>query len=445
MSSIFRHIETNSSIIFRAFIISGIIIGVFARGYTSLLLTGIAVVVFIIGIAIRFYYAEKIWANRKTTMFETLNSPEYLEWQQTTIEALYDDLNITTLYGKRYPAATISANTKTQYPFDQLLGPLEETAVQELSLNRHQRRYLRILKSSLRYPKLKGFALKEVKLDAKGHIKRVDARVSDFEQNIATAHFLEWELYNLYRKRNALDFNNGTLLQHLKKRALYHNGRPAAEAIRKPNKAFPLISVQALIVYKDYSKAPQPQWEILLAKRSDEVIVKPGYFQFQPAGGFELFGAESDDIEYQIKQGYDVRSALFREYAEEIFNAEHLQYRTNSADSGSVFSDENVKYLIKLIDNEKAHVDFLGMVVDLTLLRHELSFLILIDDKKFSKTSFAGSWEARNILSVKPNELKEVISTGELTCSSAGLLKLAMKNKRLKALGISKKLVEGTD
>ena len=133
--------------------------------------------------------------------------------------------------------------------------------------------------------------------------------------------------------------------------------------------------------------------------------------------------------------------ALFREFAAEIFAPRHLQARPVSRDATSVWSDPNIQYLTGLIDAGKAFVDYLGVVVDLQLLRHELSFLIVIADDEFCRKPFLASWEAKNVVGIAPRGLRAVLASGTLHASSAGLLQLAIESERLRELGVSDELV----
>lgn len=166
----------------------------------------------------------------------------------------------------------------------------------------------------------------------------------------------------------------------------------------------------------------------------------PGYFQFQPAGGFEVYGSETDDDPYLVRQGFNVLHSLLREYAEELFDARHLQVRPDSRDPSSILAEPCVRDLLILVDKEKAFIDYLGIVIDLVTLRYELSFLILIEDESFCRSPLLGSWEAINLSCNSPRELQSVLSDGLLHGDSAALLELASENERLKILGISQHL-----
>jgi len=375
-------------------------------------------------------------------MFKGLSAPDYLEWQQEILETLYHGLEIATVYGRKYPAAIIKPSLGWKYPFTDLCK-LTEVNLPEIQISKKQNTYKKMLGRSLKWPQMKGFALRRIHLDEQGRAGVIEAVTTNFLQNVITTHILEWELYQLYEKdrHRAKDLDENNILGHLPRRTLYHNNRLGRDAVLEPANAYPLISLQAMVVFRDSRTSTKPIWRIVTAKRSNEVVVKPNFFQFQPAGGFEIYGTETDNDEYLVRQGFDLKAALFREYAEELFDAKYLQVKADSRDPMSVLSDPNVQKLMDLIDSGKAFIDYLGVVVDLAVLRHELSFLIVITDENFCRNPFLGSWEAHNIYSVRPHELRSVLSEGILHGSSAALLQLAMESELLREIGISTELL----
>ncbi len=381
------------------------------------------------------------WERRGTALFKGLSQPSYLAWQQATLESLYGGLlEIATVFGRRYPAAIMRPTAGWQYPFANLCT-LTSTSLPKTEVDKQQADYIQMIGRSLKWPKMRGFALRRVERDAEGQVGRLEIGITTFYHNVITCHILEWELYRDYQRLSSRRDPHvlAGALSDLPRRAKYHNGRSADVALLEPAFAYPLISVQAMVVFRDARSVNVPVWRVVLARRSEDVIVKPGYFQFQPAGGFEVYGTEAcDDVtEFELRQGCNVTMALFREYAEELFDAKHLQVRTDGRDPRSVLADPNVMRLTDLLQRGAAYVDYLGVCIDLSLLRHELSFLILIDDDDWTRNALLGSWEARNIFTPIVSELRQVLAGGVLHGSSAALLQLAMESERLRALGIA--------
>jgi hypothetical protein len=380
-------------------------------------------------------------ARNQTIRYETnrkMNSTSYLEWVQCVVSKIYGDLEFVSIYGRKHPAVILRPGKRFDYPFTDLCH-LTSTDIRDIRLNRLQKRYLRFLGDSVKRPKMKGFAVKEILLDELGRVAAVNAQATNYQQNLVTAHILEWELFKRYDKNKEI---TDDILLDLKFRSTYHGGQTPLEAVLKPSGAYPLISVQALVIYKDYKDPNNVMWKAIVAQRQKNVAIKPELWQIQPAGGFEVYGHEDDDLDIQLRQGFDVRAALFREYAEEIYDIEELSFRSDGRDSGSILSEPHISHLIELIHANKASMDFLGIITDLTILRQELSFLIVIDDPEYSRHPILGSSEAKNIFSLSMAELKTTFSTQNVHSSSAGLLQLAIESDRLRTLGISSSLAD---
>ncbi len=241
--------------------------------------------------------------------------------------------------------------------------------------------------------------------------------------SVITCHILEWELYEFFRKQKGKHpISQNEILSHLPFRARYHNKRSGRDAISEPYEAYPLISIQAIVFFLDTRRDDGPTWRAVLAKRSQNVIVKPGFFQFQPAGGFEVFGSEDDDTDFLVRLGFNIGDALLREYAEELFNVKDFQINREGRDPYSIRSHPVVDQLITAVSKKTAWIEFIGTIVDLTLLRHEFSFVIIIKDDFFCKSQILGSWEAKNIASPRVEELRTILSSGPLHGSCRALI-----------------------
>lgn len=170
------------------------------------------------------------------------------------------------------------------------------------------------------------------------------------------------------------------------------------------------------------------------------MAVKPEIWQIQPAGGFEIYGDELDDNNFLIEQGFDIKNALLREFAEELYNVEEFSFCRDGRDSSYILTETHVSALLTLFTQNKATFEFLGIVTDLSVLRHEASFLIVIDDEDYSLRPIIGSSESVKISSVTMKQLKDVFSNQKVHSSSAGLLQLAMESVRFREMGITELL-----
>lgn len=365
-----------------------------------------------------------------------MNSGEYLNWQISFFKKVYLNSEFTKLYGREYPATIIRPNNKHQYPFNRLCN-LVLSDIQDIEFESTQTKYLKYLGDSVRRPKMKGFSVKEIVLDSGSLLDSISARAITYDQNLVTSHILEWELYKFYKRKKGKYPNIPT---DLKYRAKYHGSNDPSSAILKPSNAFPLISVQAMVVYKDYKDPENIEWKVVVAQRNKNVSTKPDLWQIQPAGGFEVYGHEQDNNKIFLEQSFNIRDALLREYAEELYNVDEFSFCADGRDSSSILTEKHVSMLIDLINKKSAYFDFLGLVVDLSVLRHEASFLIVIDDQDYSKLPILGSSESIKITSLNLQEIKKVFSTEKIHSSSAGLFQLAIESERLIKLGISEQL-----
>lgn len=368
-----------------------------------------------------------------------MNDRNYLNWQQKLFEIVYSESQFVELYGKKYPATIIRSSTKHSYPFKNLCN-LQSTNIVDYKPSRMQKNYLSYLGDSVKRPKMSGFSLKNISLDSEGRVDSISAIASNYEQNLITAHILEWELFKYYEKNKNKPNDFPSVISKLKYRSNYHGVRNPSSALLAPSNAFPLISVQALVIYKDYKDPDNVEWKAVVAKREKNVAVKPDLWQIQPAGGFEVYGHESDDSKILLEQGFDIRLALLREFAEELFNINELDFCGDGRDAQSILSEKHIAMLIELIRIGKASFEFLGVITDLTILRPEASFLIVIDDKEFGQLQILGSSESVKICSLSMDQLKNTFSTDMVHSSSAGLLQLALESSRLVDLGIAKEL-----
>ena len=138
--------------------------------------------------------------HKKRIIYRGLVEDEYLCWQQSVIELLYPDLELVTLFGKRYPAALVRAERTLAYPFRSLCH-LTSARLPPLKLDRKQKRFLKLLGKSVRAPRMKGFALSRGYYNLDGRTHTFDALTTNQEKNLVTCHILERELYDYFKKK----------------------------------------------------------------------------------------------------------------------------------------------------------------------------------------------------------------------------------------------------
>lgn len=90
-----------------------------------------------------------------------------------------------------------------------------------------------------------------------------------------------------------------------------------------------------------------------------------------------------------IIENYSLRKAILREYLEEIFGIDDFKAVdpvTNCETTNNVLYHKEVQDIISMINSGKAKFELIGVAVDLVTLRHELSFILMIDDESYSST-----------------------------------------------------------
>jgi hypothetical protein len=360
--------------------------------------------------------------------------------------------------GNRYPIICYrAANAKVPFVHSQLSAPLEFRPARELpdlnsspnmeipdwvhdgGLGLLRSRYFELLSYTRRVRRwnMRGFALVGLGLDANRQVTSYRARLCTYGENCLTSHVLGFALYHKYLwllHENTI--NPGIYSRpdvELQKSAEHEESEVLT--IPQDMNFFPLISVQGLVVYREGD-----EWKILVMERADKVAVASGFWQFPPAGGFEIYGTENEKKLY-INQQFDMRLALIREFLEEVYGDLDMTCE-NQENSGSGHEGSaGFQKVSAAIDDEKFNIHFLGVVVDLVSLRSEFSFLIVIEDASLLSLSYlvndpkggppriakwkCGSSESKRIHSLSFNKVNEIFEPDMLwNPSSIGLAKL---------------------
>lgn len=276
---------------------------------------------------------------------------------------------------------------------------------QSLEKYKYYKQYKKIKKGTINFPNRPGYMLDEIRLNENGEISKIESHIGTYAENIYSNHILEYELYLVYKKYKNQKLDDpivwDRLISELKIRNKIHNNitknapdfiSKMKESLCKGEHRHSLLSVQMLVIVK--SKRTH-KYEIKMVKRSNRVAIAEGIYQFIPAGGFEILN-DLEDHEYSegvLQENYSMGCAVFREYLEELFNKpEYSGNSTGSVDDRLLCSKE-IREIVKLIQSKKAYFQFLGSVIDLAGLRHELSFALVITDENYSEKQFIANEE----------------------------------------------------
>ena len=340
-----------------------------------------------------------------------LASYDFLSFQNQVLEIIYEDEIIKTnkaagykcckrtqMFDVKYESVEIKLKEPISYPFKNVLNKENGCIFNSdlsIKLNNKQKKYKRLIKRTIRKPKKIGYMLNELDL-SKG---KLSSYCGTYAQNVYTSHYLEYELYLLFKKSKKYNVESlinsrdkKALLDLLPKRKKIHDTYGEQESIFLFGKGrYSLLGVQAMIMVKNHNDS----YDVLRIRRGEDVAAKPGFIQFIPSGGFETFENRMDfDTRYA---NYSLNKAVFRELMEECFGIDE-EPDNDHISSEHIYSYKQVSKLIELINNDKAKFELLGSALSLVSLRHELSFVIKIDDLDFAK-ELSCNYESSGVIS----------------------------------------------
>jgi len=286
--------------------------------------------------------------------------------------------------GKRYPIACYPG-AQGSVPFSHnLIGKPQVTMRQvgvlpDLTVNKRavvpgwvrsmrggamRQRYFALLSHAHRVRRwnMRGFALSHLAFDAAHRVSGYGATLCTYGENCLTSHALSYALYLRHRDGIA---------------PLYRPDFSISDARPGDAAFFPLISVQAMILYKaDADDADS--WTMIGMERGTGVAAAAGFWQFPPAGGFEIYGKEDDGPDHVLAQ-FDMRLALIREFLEEIYGDTEMACEFPDTAGADHSGSEGYQFVLDQLEGNRLHIHFLGVVTELVNLRSEFSFAIVID------------------------------------------------------------------
>ncbi len=336
---------------------------------------------------------------------EIVASSDYLEWQKKVLYAIYDPIinefkektgDIITCdkavafpdsQNNEYEAVYFQvddSDKKYAYPFDSLCDKNElkrhilsvkkithKKYIKFKPKNKLQRKFYKLMKPTIHFPNNIGYALDSLTFKDGFHFT---AKACTYKMNVCTSNVMEYELYKLYKKRKD-NLINEKILHKLKIREAIHtefNGRKE-QIFTCGDGRNALLGVQAMVLCKNSFTG---NYDVLRIRRSEKVDAKSGFLQFIPSGGFSALNY-SVDYDTQFNE-FSVSKAILRELLEECFGEEDFSGRKiNSTEN--IYADDRIR---KLLDNKNLMFKFLGSAFNLVNLRHELCFLLVIEDRE---------------------------------------------------------------
>ncbi len=343
----------------------------------------------------RYFHNKKLEKYNKT-----VSTKEYLEWQYKVLNKIYKPIinvfnerykndprkikcNEAGLKDFDYKYEALCFNTPDldiKPPFKDLFkkedvtyNSFDKEKLKEIKkgADKDQRAYYRLVKSKIHYPYNLGYMLESIDYENNFYIK---AKTGVYLQNVYESNILEYELYKLYKNKklnkNLKDKKINEVLELLPQRKKIHDAfNNEAEIFSSGVGRNSLLSVSMMVLCKNRSDS----YDALRIRRSADVDAKAGFIQFVPSGGFSSLDAGLDfDSQYA---NASITKGLLREFLEECFGEKDYSGVINHSPE-DVYNHE----VFKSIDiNNSIH--FVGTALSLVSLRHEMCFLMIIDDE----------------------------------------------------------------
>lgn len=393
-------------------------------------------------------------------------SSEFRAWQNNALESIYRDcLSGTkvegaidlfpTICGERYALLVFTAADAASPFLHRRLGPptLVERNVRELPdlatnaglpewvksgpSGSDRQHYFELLALTRRVRRwnMRGFALSALKLNERFEVTGIEAEMCTYGENCLTSHLLGYQMLKVFEEgRPPVSVRQGR--PELTWAAV--GDEPGAIMMRlKPDESIlPLISVQALVVYRD--PFDEDEWKLVSMMREGNVAAAAGFWQFPPAGGFEIYGREDEEHDHVLSQ-FDLRLAIIREFLEEIYGDADMACEHSADASGDHTGSPGFQQVMHSLKNKLMSIHFLGVVTELVGLRSEFSFVIVIEDPKLLEMTYSvnlengssrqarwlrGSHEGKRLMLKPIAEIGTFVKGKTWNPSSMGMLKL---------------------
>ena len=279
---------------------------------------------------------------------------------------------------------------------------------QNYSRNEYYAEYSRILEGKIRYPNRPGYMLDELDLNEDGLVDQIRVHVGTYAENVYSCHVLEYELYRAFMAFGNENLDNPEVWRKVKDFLIIRNrihgkiGEKGApnfydrmyRSLLRGDGRDSLLSVQMLVIVRSKRTG---KYEAKIIQRSKQVAVAPGIFQFIPSGGFEILNDSDDNIydDIELEENFSPGCAVFREFLEELFNVPELEGGGTGSIEDRLLKDPRIVEIEEMLQDGRATLRFLGSVMDLVGLRHELSFVLVIHDPLFSQNRFIANEECK--------------------------------------------------
>ena len=413
----------------------------------------------------------RLISNHKRKKYnKCVSTIEFLKWQQELLDLIYKDTikefnddeeknykdsavkcEKAELYNNYFESVYFKAKNEINPPFNELFNKeavrynnFDKKILKKIKrgATSHQKRYYRLVKPKIHYPYNVGYMLENFNFhhDENGKNFYFDASTGVYLENVYESNVLEYELYKVYkhkRLRKDIFFKPiDKILDYLPQRKAIHqsfneNGKLSTKILTSGQGRKSLLSVSMLVLCKNRNNS----YDVLRIRRSENVDAKVGFLQFVPSGGFSSLDAGLD-FDSQFANA-SLTKGLLREFLEECFGENDYSGVVNRSPE-DIYTNE----VIRKIDFNNIY--FLGTALSLVSLRHELCFLMVIDDEEIISKMKANDESDNTLHYIDVKKLQDENfwkrynnddrDIQMLNATSAALFKLAQASKKYKEI-----------
>ena len=344
--------------------------------------------------------------------YKVIKSDEYKKFEFEYLKLYYGEENFTHTHNGIIPVFTIKYDSKNDEKVDSITyyDKLADKKGVDFSFsidkhtgykkNRYFKKYNTIVGRNIKAPDRPGFMLDEIVCNNNGEMNFFRGYIGTYAENVYSNHVLEYEMYKLFCWNKKRDIITDKLFEKSVIRNAMHASlkrksfsdmktEVMRESLRRGEGRKSLLGVQMIVLMKG-----EDDYYISIIQRSKNVAVAPGIFQLVPSGGFEILNDSMNGYsKYEIEANYSPGFAILREYIEEIFGESEFEGVGMGGVNEAILKDKHICKIEEMLKCGHAQLEFLGSVMDLAGLRHELSFALVIKDREYSRQKFYGNDE----------------------------------------------------
>ena len=217
----------------------------------------------------------------------------------------------------------------------------------------------------------------------KNGINTVTAKVGTYAENVFCTEVLAYESEQAFRKFGMINDDNWEdILKFSKART-----KIGCDFVNFPFKSFSQIGLQMLICVRDPSS---DKYRIVFSRKTTKDPVPSEIYQCVPEAGFNVapMNHSGNYSKEEIEGSFHIGGSLFRKFLTDAIGASEI---SSNSSVGDILQDPHVIRIERMLQNSSARFYFLGDCMDILHMRHELSFVLFIDDPEEFPYEFEGA------------------------------------------------------